>query len=312
MFRHIVRRLAWSVPSLIIVTALTFVLASLTPGDAARTVLGTNTDPTAYARLREQLGLDKSLPTQYKDWLSGAVHGDLGRSLFTGESVAGVLNSRLGVTLSLVLGATLLSAVLGVAIGLLGAIRGGAVARAADAVSMVGMSVPTFWFGLLLILTFSVSLAWLPATGYVPFGEDPLQWFRSLILPIVALGVGGVATIAKQSRGALVDVMNTEFVRAMRANGLSVPRIILRHCLKNAAVPVVTVVGLVMIGLLGGTILVEQVFGLPGVGQLAVSATAGHDLPILIGVVTYYTLFVIISNLVIDLAYVRLNPRIEH
>jgi len=309
--RLIITRLLWSIPSLAIVTALTFVLAWLTPGDAARTILGTNTDPAAYEQIRTQLGLDQPLWSQYSTWIGHALQGDLGSSLFTGESVISVLNSRLGVSLTLIVGATILAAVVGVAIGLFGAVRGGAPARAADSAALVGMSVPTFWFGLLLILLFSVKLPWFPATGYVPFGDDPGAWARSIVLPIVALSVGGIATIAKQTRGAVVDAMGQEYVRALRANGLPNGRVIMRHCLKNASVPVVTVVGLVMIGLLGGTILVEQVFALPGLGQLAVSATTQHDLPILVGVVVYYTFIVIGSNLLTDVAYGWLSPRIE-
>jgi len=309
--RLIITRLLWSIPSLAIVSALTFVLAWLTPGDAARTILGTNTDPAAYEQIRTQLGLDQPLWSQYSTWIGHALQGDLGSSLFTGESVISVLNSRLGVSLTLIVGATILAAVVGVAIGLFGAVRGGAPARAADSAALVGMSVPTFWFGLLLILLFSVKLPWFPATGYVPFGDDPGAWARSIVLPIVALSVGGIATIAKQTRGAVVDAMGQEYVRALRANGLPNGRVIMRHCLKNASVPVVTVVGLVMIGLLGGTILVEQVFALPGLGQLAVSATTQHDLPILVGVVVYYTFIVIGSNLLTDVAYGWLSPRIE-
>lgn len=311
MSRLIITRLLWSIPSLAIVSALTFVLAWLTPGDAARTILGTNTDPAAYEQIRTQLGLDQPLWSQYSTWIGHALQGDLGSSLFTGESVISVLNSRLGVSLTLIVGATILAAVVGVAIGLFGAVRGGAPARAADSAALVGMSVPTFWFGLLLILLFSVKLPWFPATGYVPFGDDPGAWARSIVLPIVALSVGGIATIAKQTRGAVVDAMGQEYVRALRANGLPNGRVIMRHCLKNASVPVVTVVGLVMIGLLGGTILVEQVFALPGLGQLAVSATTQHDLPILVGVVVYYTFIVIGSNLLTDVAYGWLSPRIE-
>ncbi|MET0931553.1 MAG: ABC transporter permease [Aeromicrobium sp.] len=307
----IIKRLLWSIPSLAIVSALTFVLAWLTPGDAARTVLGTNTDPAAYEQIRTQLGLDKPLWEQYSSWLGHAVQGDLGSSLFTGESVISVLNSRLGVTLTLIVGATILAAVVGVAIGLFGAVRGGAPARAADSAALIGMSIPTFWFGLLLILVFSVKLPWFPATGYVPIAEDPAAWARSIVLPIIALSLGGIATIAKQTRGAVVDAMGQEYIRALRANGLPSGRVIGRHCLKNASIPVVTVVGLVMIGLLGGTILVEQVFALPGIGQLAVTATTQHDLPILVGVVVYYTFIVIGSNLLTDIAYGWLSPRIE-
>lgn len=311
MLRLALHRLAWSVPSLAVASALTFVLARFAPGDAARVVLGTNTDPEAYAKVRADLGLDESLAQQYTSWVAGAFRGDLGQSLFTKQEVVTLLNSRLGVTLTLIVGATVLAALLGVGIGLVGAVRGGIAGRVADAIAMLGMSVPTFWFGLLLILTFAVKVPVLPATGFVPFSEDPVEWLRSLILPVTALAVGGIAVIAKQTRGAVVDAMSQEYVRALRANGLPAKRVVLRHCLKNAAVPVTTVVGLVMIALLGGTVLVEQVFGLPGMGQLAVSATAQHDLPVMAGVVVYYTLFVIVANLLTDIAYGWLSPKIE-
>lgn len=311
MRQLVLRRVLWSLPSLGIVSALTFVLASLTPGDAARVVLGTNTDPAAYAQVREQLGLDQPLVAQYGSWLLGAVQGDLGESLFTREPVVEILGSRLGVTLTLILGATLLAAVLGVAIGLVGAVRGGLAGRATDALAMLGMAVPTFWLGLMLILVFAARLEWFPATGFVPFAEDPAGWLRSYTLPVVALASGGVATIAKQTRGAVLDTMGSEHVRALRANGVPDRRVVLRHCLKNAAVPVTTVVGLVMIGLLGGTVLIEQVFALPGLGQLAVSATLSHDLPVLVGVVTVYTLIVVVSNIATDVGYAWLSPRLE-
>lgn len=307
----VLRRIAWSLPSLGIVSALTFVLASLTPGDAARVVLGTNTDPAAYDRVRDQLGLDQPLWSQYGDWLVGAFQGDLGQSLFTGEPVLDIIGARLGVTLTLILSATVLAALVGVTLGLVGAVRGGIAGRITDGLAMLGMAVPTFWLGLLLILLFATRLGWFPATGFVPFAVDPAGWVRSFTLPVLALSVGGIATIAKQTRGAVLDAMATEHVRALRANGVPDRRIVLTHCLKNAAVPVTTVVGLVMIGLLGGTILVEQVFALPGLGQLAVSATLSHDLPVLVGVVTVYTLVVLGSNLLTDLGYAWLSPRVE-
>ncbi|WP_251092166.1 ABC transporter permease [Streptomyces sp. Caat 7-52] len=311
MIRLVFRRFLWSIPSLGIVSALTFVLAWLAPGDAARVILGTNTDPAAYEQLRSQLGLDRPLWSQYTHWLGNAVQGDLGSSLFTGGDVREILGSRLTVSLTLVLGATAIAATVGVLIGLLAALRGGAAARAADSVALVAMSTPTFWLSLLLVLVFSVKLSWLPATGFVPFDRDPVAFVQSLILPTCALSLGGIATIAKQTRGALVDVMGQEYVRALRANGLPGRRIILRHCLKNAAPSVITVVGIVMIGLLGGTILVEQVFAMPGMGQLTVTATTQHDLPLLVGAVIYYTLIVIASNLLTDIATAWLSPRTE-
>lgn len=307
----VLRRVLWSLPSLVVVSALTFILVSLTPGDAARVVLGTNTDPVAHQQVREQLGLDEPLLVQYGSWLTGALRGDLGQSVFTREPVAGILADRIGVTLTLILGATLLAALVGVSLGVLGAVRGGVTARVTDALAMLAMAVPTFWLSLLLILLFAAHLRWLPATGYVPLGQDPSGWLRSITLPILALASGGVATIAKQTRGAVLDAMGSEYVRALRANGVPARRVILRHCLRNAAIPVTTVAGLVMIALLGGSILVEQIFALPGLGQLAVGATLSSDLPVIAGVVTVYTLIVIAANVLTDIGYGWLSPRMR-
>jgi peptide/nickel transport system permease protein len=305
-------RLLWSIPLLFCVTALTFVLTALTPGDAARTILGTNTDPAAYQQVRDQLHLDRPLLTQYVDWLGHALRGDLGSSLFTGESVTSILSSRLEVTMSLVLGTTLVCGLLGVGLGLLSALRGGVTARSIDGVSMVGMSLPTPWLGLVLVLVFAIQLSILPATGYVPIESSVSGWLTSLVLPIACLAAGGVALIARQTRGAVIDVMRRDYVRALRAAGLPASRVVFRHVLKNAAVPVVTTMSLLVIGLLSGTVVVEQLFALPGLGQEAVTATAQHDLPVLEGVVVYFTLLVILFNLAADIVNMWLNPRLVH
>ncbi|MFI0404317.1 ABC transporter permease [Actinomadura sp. 3N508] len=309
VLRMIGGRLLWSVPLLLVLSALTFTLSWLTPGDAARTILGTNTDPAAYRQVREQLGLDRPLTEQYWSWLARAVRGDLGNSLFTGEPVASALNARLGVSLCLLVGAALVIAVAGVAVGMAGALFGGIVGRLLDGASVIGMSVPQPWFGLVLVVVFAVNLGLFPVTGYVPFVQSPGDWARSLVLPAVCLAVGGIAMIAKQVRGALVDVLGRPYIRALRANGLPARSIIFRHAAKNAALPVVNVFGVVLIGMLGGSIVVEQLFALPGLGPLAVSATAQHDLPVLQGVVLYFTVLVVVVNLLTDLVSGRLMPR---
>ncbi|WP_067460854.1 ABC transporter permease [Actinomadura macra] len=309
MLRMVGGRLLWSLPLLLVLSALTFVLAWLTPGDAARTILGTNTDPAAYRQVRSQLGLDRPLADQYWTWLSHAVRGDLGASLFTGEPVSSVLNSRLAVSLCLLAGAALVIAVLGVAVGLVGALRGGVAGRVLDGAAVAGMSVPQPWLGLVLVVLFAVNLEIFPVTGYVPFAQAPDQWARSLVLPAACLALGGIAMIAKQVRGALADVLGREYIRALRANGLPVRSLLFRHAAKNAALPVVNVFGVVLIGMLGGSIVVEQLFALPGLGQLAVTATAQHDLPVLQGVVLYFTILVVLVNLLTDLASGWLTPR---
>ncbi|MEU5690853.1 ABC transporter permease [Actinosynnema sp. NPDC020468] len=309
MIRLVAGRLLWSVPLLFLLSALTFLLAWLTPGDAARVVLGTNTDPLAYAELRAKLGLDRSLVEQYWTWLTGAVRGDLGRSLFTGESVSAIVDSRLAVSLSLLVLAALVIAVVGCALGLFGALRGGAPAKAVDGVSVVAMSVPTPWLGLVLVLVFAVGLAWFPVTGYVPLVQAPDRWALSLVLPVLCLAAGGIAVVAKQVRGAMVEVLGRGYVRALRANGLSARRIVFRHAAKNAAVPVVSVFGVVLIGLLGGSVVVEQLFALPGLGQLTVTAAAQHDLPVLQGVVLCFTVLVIVVNVLVDVVTAWLTPQ---
>lgn len=312
MLRMVGIRLLWSIPLLFCVTALTFVLTALIPGDAARTILGTNTDPAAYAQIRSQLNLDRPLLAQYLDWLGHAVRGDLGASLFSGEPVTSILNSRLEVSLSLILCTTLVCGLLGVGLGLASALRGGALARIIDGASMLGMSLPTPWLGLVLVLVFTIGLGALPATGYVPIEVSAGGWLTSLILPVVCLALGGLAMIARQTRGAVIDVLGRDYVRALRAAGLPAHRILLRHVLKNAVAPVVTTMSLLVIGLLSGTVVVEQLFALPGLGQVAVSATAQHDLPVLEGVVVYFTLLVVAFNLIADVVNSWLDPRLVH
>lgn len=311
MLRLAAARLLWSVPLLFVVSALTFVLAALTPGDAARTILGTNTDPAAYEQIRAELRLDRPLLTQYADWLRGALQGDLGSSVFTGEPVTQVLGSRIEVSLSLIIGAGLACAVLGVALGLLSAVRGGALARLVDAASIALMSTPVPWLGLLLVLLFAIRLGTVPATGYTPFLVAPATWLSSLLLPVACLAAGGVALIARQTRGAVLDVLGRDHVRALRAAGLPVRSVLLKHVLRGAAVPVVTTLGLLVVGLLGGSIVVEQLFALPGLGQVAVTATGKHDLPVLQGVVVTFTLLVVVINLLTDIVVGLLDPAVR-
>jgi peptide/nickel transport system permease protein len=311
LLRVIARRLALSVPLLLIVTTSTFVLVALIPGDAARTIVGGNGTEAQYEALRHALGLDESLPARFGQWLERAAHGDLGTSLFGGEPVASALNSRLGVTLSLVGGSTLLAALLGIAFGVAAAVRPGPLGRALDALSLVGLAVPSFFLGLLLISWFAVSLRLFPATGYVPPSQSPSGWLQSLVLPVITLALPGVAVIAKQTRDAMREALERPFVQTLRATGISRRSIVLRHALRSAAISIVTVVGLVFVGALSGAVVVESVFALPGLGSLAVQATTQRDLPMIQGVALYFTVIVIAVNLVVDLLYGWLDPRVE-
>lgn len=311
MIRIVIRRLLWSIPLLFVVSALLFVLVSLVPGDAARTILGQNATPEQYAALREQLGLDESLPAQYWAWLSDVLSGSLGASVFSGQPVTELLSSRLEVSLSLVVVATLAATAAGVALGLVSALRGGTIGRAFDVFAQVGLALPNFWLGLILIALFAVALPIFPATGYVPIGESPGRWAVALVLPVIALGFVAVAVIAKQTRDSMLDALGSEFIKTLQANGYGRRSIVYRHALRNAAPPVLAVVGVVFVNLLGGAVLVENIFALPGLGSAVVQATTQHDVPVIQGAVLYFTVMVVVVNLTVDLLHGYLDPRIR-
>ncbi len=310
MLRLVLRRLAWSVPLLLVATVVSFLFVGLLPGDTARSLLGANATQEQVNAVRVELGLDQPLWEQYWHWLQGAVHGDLGNSLLSHQPVTALLNGRLEPSLSLIVGSTLVAAVVGTALGVRGA-RRGALGRAVDVVSLVGIAVPNFWLGLVLIVLFAVQWSLLPPTGYVPLVDGPAQWLTSIVLPVVTLAVPAMAIIAKQTRDAVSTALDKPFVRTLRAAGVSERSIVYRHALKNAAVPVLTVVGLVLVGALSGTIAVESIFAIPGLGSTAVQATGSHDLPLIQGVVVYFTLIVIAVNLLVDLAYGYVNPKVR-
>jgi peptide/nickel transport system permease protein len=309
MLKLVARRVALSVPLVFVVSALTFVLLALTPGDPAVAILGQNAPAESYAHLRDQLGLNDPLWVRYWDWLSGALHGDFGTSLFTGQGVMDAIVQRLPVTMSLILGALALSTIIGVGLGVLAAVRRGVSARVIDVVSLAGMAIPSYWLALVLVALFAVTWQLLPATGYVPLADSPRDWARSLVLPVVVLTVSGVAVLAKQTRDAMLDVLSRDFVVTLRARGVSERSIVLKHGLRNAAIPVVTIVGLFFVGMLSGTVFVETVFAMPGLGGLAVQGTLQHDIPIVQGTVVFFTLIVVAVNLLVDLAYGWLNPK---
>jgi len=238
------RRLALSIPLLLIVPTATFLLAALIPGDVTRTILGADASQAQYEQLRRSLGLNEPLVIRYWAWLGHAVHGNLGISLFWQQPVTSLLDSRLQVTLSLVIGSTALAAAFGMILGTLAALHAGALGRAVDAIALAGLAIPNFFLGLLLIAWFAVTLRVFPATGYVPLTQSPGGWIRSLVLPVVTLAVPGIAVIAKQTRDAMREVLGRPFIRTLQAAGLPRRSIIGRHAMRNAAIPVVTVTGL--------------------------------------------------------------------
>ncbi|MFD3312423.1 ABC transporter permease [Streptomyces sp. NPDC058694] len=309
MWRTSGMRIVQAVPLLLFVSALTFFLQLFIPGDAARSIGGLTASPESIAALRHRLHLDQPVWERYWAWLQDAVHGDLGSSISSNESVAGSLNTRLGVTLSLVIATTLLALLIGVVLGMASA-RGGRTTRlAADSASIAGMTIPAFWVGLLGIWIFNTQFGLLPANGYVFFGESAGGWLRSLLLPVAALAFALVTVIAKQTREQFADVLNRDFVRNLRANGVSERSILFKHSLRHISVTVLTVSGNNLIGLLGSAVVIEELFGLPGLGSAAVTAASSGDIPVIQGVAVYFTLIVVGLNLLLDLAIGWLNPQ---
>jgi len=309
MLKLILRRLSLALPLVFVVTAITFVLGALTPGNPAYTILGTTATHAQVAAMDHQLGFDLPIWTQYWHWLEHALSGNLGTSLTNAQAVGGQLVARLPVTLSLVIGATALSAVVGVVLGTLGAVRHGVTGRLIDALATLGFAIPNFWLGLVLVDLVALDAGWLPATGYVSPGTSLGGWLTSLILPVMTLATGGVTGIAKQTRDAMRVELGRDYVDMLRADGIAEWRIIWLHALRNASIVVVTMIGVFFVGTLSGAVVVENVFGMPGLGSLAVTAATNHDLPVIQGIAAIFCLIVVVANLAVDLAYGWLNPK---
>ncbi len=311
MLTTIRNRLLLSIPLLLVVTLVSFVLNSLSPNDLARTIIGADGTQEQYLELRRELGLDRPIVIQYGAWLAKAFQGDLGTSYLTKQRVTALTIPRLGVTLSIVTGVMIICVSIGILLGVMSALRGGWIGRAIDVLSLTGLIFPSFFVALLFIIVFAVWLRWLPATGYVMFSESPLQWLASLVLPVFSVSLLPIANIAKQTRDAMNDVLRRDFIRSLRACGVPERSVIWKHALRNAALPVVTVLGIVMIGAISGSVFVERVFVLPGLGSLAVSAAQTNDIVLLQGATLYFGLIAVAINLVVDLSYGWLNPRVR-
>lgn len=311
MFAFIVRRLLSGVVLLFVITVIAFTLLYLGGGDIARRILGQSATAEVVAQKAAELGLDRPLPVQYFDWLASAFQGDLGRSWFTGQLVATGVSSRLAVTLSIVIGATLVSAIVSVVLGVLAARRGGWIDGLVQFITVVGFAIPGFLIALYLVLIFAINLHWFKATGYVQFTTSPSGWLASVTLPIIALSLAAIAAVTQQVRGSVLDALSRDYVRTLRSRGLSMNRVVYKHVLRNAGGPALAILALQFIGLLGGAIIIEQVFALPGLGQLTVQATASGDVPIVMGVVIAVAVIVVVVNLVIDVAQAALNPKVR-
>jgi peptide/nickel transport system permease protein len=309
---YLLRRVAATVAVLWGVSVAVFALIHLVPGDPVRLALGTRYDAATYAALRHRAGLDRPLLAQYVHWLGGALHGDLGVSFRSEDPVSTVIGERLPATASLAVAAIVVALGIAVPLGLLSALRPQSVFdRAATVLSQVGISVPDFWLGILAILVLAGLLGWFPAGGYVPLTEDPARWFDHLVLPALTVGVVSGAVLTRFVRASALEVLNEDHVRTARAKGLPEWTILRRHVLRNAAVPVLTVIGIQLAYLLSGVVVVEIVFSWNGLGQLALQAVQSRDYPVLQGAVLLFALVFLVVNLVVDLLYAILDPRIS-
>ena len=313
MLRVVVRRLLSAIPLLLALSFFVFVLLDLMHGDAARAVAGENATDAEVAAAATRLGLDQPLVVRYAVWLGGAVRGDLGQSLLSSQPVSGLILERLPVTLSLAAVTLLIATVAGLPLGVAAALRPNrALDRIVTAVTSVLMAVPPFVIGLVLVLVFAISVSAFPATGYSPLTDDGLgAWLNHLVLPALALAAVSGAELARQTRAAMVDTLGADFVRTVRAKGLRTPLIVGKHALKNAGVPIVTVLGLQASRVLAGAVTVEFVFALPGFGSLAVTAVNQRDIPVILGIVMVSAIAVLVVNLVVDVSYGYFNPKLR-
>lgn len=313
MLTFIIRRLLSTVLVMAIVAVFIFLLLHLSPGDPAAIIVGDNATQVQIDAVRKQLGLDDPLAVQFVRWMAGVFRGDLGTSIFSHEPVGKLIAQRIEPTLSLATTTLLLAVVVAVSLGVLAAWKVGTwVDRVVMVLAVVSFSVPVFVVGYLFIYLFSIKLGWLPVQGYAPIGEGLVPWISHLVLPSVALGLAYVALIARITRTTMLDVLSEDYIRTARAKGVATCPILMKHALKNAGAPIVTVIGIGVALLIGGVVITETVFNIPGVGRLVVDAISQRDYPIIQGVTLIFSGVYVMVNLIVDLSYTVLDPRIRY
>ena len=313
MLAYIIRRLLLLIPVLVIVGIIVFTLIHLTPGDPASVMLGREATNEQKEALREQLGLNDPFLVQFVNWFLDALRLDFGESLFIGKPVTEALLDRVQPTGLLTLYALTLSILIAIPSGVIAATRANSLLdRLLMVLSISGAAIPSFFFGILLILLFAVVLSWLPSGGYVGIGEDPVQHFRYMILPTIALGVSAAGLLARLVRSTMLDVLNQDYVRTAYAKGLRERRVVLLHALRNAMLPILTIIGISLAGMLGGAVVVETVFNIPGMGRLLVQSVTRRDFPVVQGAVMTVAAVQVIVMLLIDVLYVYVDPRVRY
>ena len=312
MIEFLARRAMISVVTLLVISVIVFVGVRMIPGDPARVLAGSDADAAGIEEIREKYGLNAPIPVQYVRWLALAVRGDLGESIRTRQPVTRTVAIKLPITLELACLSLLVAVAIAVPAGVVAAVRRNSVWDVlASGVSLCGVSIPNFWLGIMLILLVSVRLGWLPSSGFVPIADDPLGNLRRMLMPSLVLGAGLAAVLMRQTRNAMIEVLSADYVRTARAKGLAQPAVVVRHALRNGLIPVVTILGLQMGALMSGAVVTEQIFVLPGFGRLIVEAVFTRDYPVVQGVVLLTASSYVLINLLVDVSYTVLNPRIR-
>jgi peptide/nickel transport system permease protein len=308
----LIRRIAVAIPTLLLVSMLVFSLQQMLPGDAAVALSGEEHDPKVIQYLREKYHLDQPVPVQYGYWLNGILHGDFGRSIRTGLPIGEMIRQKLPVTIELSFLAIVIAIVIGIPAGVIAALKRGSVLDyGVSAVGLAGLSIPSFWFGIMLILLFAVRLGWFPAGGYVGFFDDPLQNLRHLLLPSIVLGTAGAAIVMRHTRSSMLQTLKQDYIRTARAKGLRERIVVVRHGLRNGLIPVLTTISLYFGELLSGAVLTEQVFGIPGFGKMIVDGVFSRDYAVVQAVVLCAAAMFLLMSLLSDIGYALLSPRLR-
>jgi peptide/nickel transport system permease protein len=307
------RRLLSAIPVLFIVSLISFGLMRLIPGDPAASIAGPSATPAQIDQLRRDLGLDEPLLMQLLHYYQGLLQGDFGKSLLLGKGVLAATLERLPVTIGLSLYALVLTLLIGVTSGIIAALRQNTwIDQVAMMIAMLGISIPNFFLGLLMIIFFAVQLGWLPSGGYVPFSQDPIGWLRSTTMPAISLALLQAGLLARITRSGMLEVLRQDYVRTARAKGLPERQVILKHALANALIPIVTVVGIIISLLLSGAVVTEALFSLPGMGQLLTQAVLSRDYPMVQGGLLLVTTFLVVVNILVDILYALIDPRVRY
>jgi peptide/nickel transport system permease protein len=306
------RKLFAMLATVFLVSMITFVTFEIIPGDPVLARLGVDADEAKIRALSEELGLDEPLSKRFFGWITGLFTGDLGQSIRYSRPVSELILDRLPVTLSLALISMALIVIIGVPLGILSARYGDRLPGILiSVISQIGMAVPSFWTGIILMYIFGLTLRWVSPGGYTPWSVDPVEAFKSLLLPAVAIALPSIAAVIRYTRNTVMEQMKNDYVRLAFSKGLKMNAVLFRHVLKNALIPVITVLGMITANILGGSIVIEQVFTLPGVGRLLINAISVRDLPLVQGMVLYISLVIVVTNFLIDIVYTLIDPRIK-